>query len=160
MRGNLLIAYYSHSGNTRKIAGLIQREAGGTLFEIQPKKTYPAAYNAVVEQAKREIQTGFRPDLKSMPDNIGAYDTIFVGSPNWWSTAAPPIMTLLEGLDLSNNTVVPFCTHGGGGQAHVLKDIAALCPGSTILPGFDIYGDGGCNGKAEISAWLGNMGII
>jgi flavodoxin len=60
--------------------------------------------------------------------------------------------------DLLGKTAVPFCTHGGG-QANVLKDIAKLCPGSTVLTGFDIYGDGGSGAKANVSAWLSKTGI-
>ncbi|MDI3543102.1 MAG: hypothetical protein PWP57_705, partial [Candidatus Atribacteria bacterium] len=96
MKGNILIAYYSRSGNTRKLAQLIHQKVGGTVHEIQPEVPYPASYNATVEQAKKEIQAGFRPPLKSRIEHIEAYDTIFIGSPNWWSTIAPPIATFLE----------------------------------------------------------------
>lgn len=159
MKGNALIAYYSRSANTRKIAELIHEEVGGTIFEIQPVTTYPVDYNAAVDQAKIEIQRVYRPALKSKINDIEAYDTLFVGSPNWWSTIAPPVASFLTEYDLSGKTVVPFCTHGGGGQARVLKEIAKLCPDSTILSGFEIYGDGGNSAKVKVSTWLSKIGI-
>jgi len=154
MAGQNLIVYYSRSGNTRKIAGLIQQEVGGTLHEIQPEAPYPRSYDATVDQAKREIQAGYKPALKSDLDSVEAYDTVFVGSPNWWNTIAPPVATFLSEHDLSGKTVVPFCTHGGGGLGRIGQDIARLCPQSTILSSFEIYGGGTGNVQAKVSAWL------
>jgi flavodoxin len=154
MAEHILIAYFSHSGNTRKIAHLIQQEVGGTLHEIQPEAPYPNAYNATVEQAKKEIQAGYKPALRSTLDHIESYDTIFVGSPNWWSTIAPPVATFLSDCDVSGKTIVPFCTHGGGGLGRIAQDIAKLCPRSTVLSSFTVYGSGTGNVQAEVSAWL------
>jgi flavodoxin len=92
MADNILIVYYSYSGN---------KETGGTLCAVQPETPYPAAYNTVVEQAKKEIQKGYHPKISTKIDNLKIYDTIFVGSPNWWSTIAPPIAAFLSENDLS-----------------------------------------------------------
>jgi hypothetical protein len=97
MKNDILIAYYSWSGNTRTIAELIGREIGGTLFEIEPAKPYSTNYGAVVEQAKEEIRTGFRPNLGSMTE-INSYKTVFLGSPIWWHTMATPLRSRLPML--------------------------------------------------------------
>jgi len=154
MKSSILIVYYSHSGNTEKIANFIGRQTGGDMLPIQPEEAYPISYNAVVEQAKKEIQAGYHPAVKTRIPNLDVYDTIFVGSPNWWSTIAPPVATFLSQNDLSGKNIAPFCTHGGGGLGKVAKDIAKLCPGSTILDSFEIYGDGGGAAQAKLSAWL------
>jgi len=159
MAERILIAYFSRSGNTRKIANLIHQEVGGTIHEIQPEVPYPNSYDAVVDQAKKEIQAGYKPALESTLDQIESYDTVFVGSPNWWSTIAPPVVTFLSEYDLSGKTIVPFCTHGGGGLGRIGKDIAKLCPRSTVLSCFGIYGSGTGNARAEVSAWLSKVGI-
>jgi flavodoxin len=159
MAGHVLIAYFSRSGNTRRIANLIQQEVGGTLYEIQVAVPYPASYNAVVEQAKKEIQAGHRPTLQSTLDQVESYDTVFVGSPNWWNTMAPPVATFLSEYDLSGKTVVPFCTHGGGGLGRIDRDIAKLCPQSTVLGSFEIYGGGREDARAGVSAWLSKLGV-
>ena len=153
-----LVVYYSHSGNTEKAAKAISRIIDGTLFEIQPEAPYPKNYNIVVEQAKKEIKADFHPPLKTKIDSLESYDTVFIGSPNWWSTIAPPITTFLAENDLSGKTIIPFFTHGGGGAGHIERDIAKLCPGSKLLPGLSIYGSD-C-GDAKISAWLQKIGII
>ncbi len=159
MAEHILIAYFSHSANTHNIANLIHKELGGTIHEIQPEVPYPHSYNAVVDQAKKEIQAGYTPALHSTLDHIESYDTIFVGSPNWWSTIAPPVTTFLSEYDFSGKTIVPFCTHGGGGLGRIEKDIARLCPQSTTLSSFEIYGSGTENAQARVSAWLRTIKI-
>ncbi len=131
---------------------------GGTLYEIQPETPYPTNYNAVVEQAKKEIRAGYLPALKNKITDFEAYDTVFVGTPNWWSTVAPPIATFLTENNTAGKTVVPFCTHGGGGLAEIVKNITKLCPDSTVLSGFAAYG-GGAGTQAEIESWLHKIGM-
>ena len=154
MAKQILIAYFSRSGNTQRIANLIQQQVGGTLYEIQPEVPYPPSYDAVVDQAKEEIQAGYKPALQSPLDHIEQYDMIFVGSPNWWDTIAPPVATFLSEHDLLGKTVIPFCTHGGGGLGRIGQDIAKLCPQSTILGSFEIYGSRTRNAQEKVSAWL------
>ena len=95
----VLVAYFSHSGNTRAMARQIAEATGGDLFEIVPAAAYPAEYGAVVDQAKKEIGGGVRPALKGRLPDVGAYDVIFVGSPCWWSTVAPPVAPFLADCD-------------------------------------------------------------
>jgi len=136
---NILVVYYSHSGNTKNMAETIAKQSDATLFEILPQDKYPSAYREVVEQANKEIQAKYRPKLEKNLDSIQQYDTIFVGSPNWWSTIAPPVATFLESLDFSNKVIIPFCTHGGGGFGHLEKDIKDICPKSIVLTGLASY---------------------
>ena len=159
MDDKILIAFFSHSGNTRKIANLIQEATGGALHEIRPKVPYPNAYHAVVDQAKREIRAGYQPPLESSLDAIEPYEIILVGTPNWWRTLAPPVRTFLTQHDLSGKAIAPFCTHGGGGMDKIIRDIAKLCPESTLLAGLKIYGSDGGSAQAEVFAWLEELGI-
>ncbi len=159
MAERILVAYFSRSGNTRKIANLIHQEVGGTIHEIQPEMPYPNSYDAVVDQAEKEIQAEYKPALQSTLDHVESYDTIFVGSPNWWDTIAPPVATFLSAYDLSGKIIVPFCTHGGGGLGRVGQDIAKLCPQSTVLSSFEIYASGTGNVQAKVSAWLSKVGM-
>ena len=68
----VLVAYFSHSGNTREMARQIAEATNGDLFEIVPQSAYPAQYDAVMAQAKREIGRGYRPALKGRLPDIGA----------------------------------------------------------------------------------------
>jgi len=134
----VLTIYYSHSGNTRKIAKEIHKTVGGDILETEPLEPYPDNYNTLVEQARRELDSGYKPKLRTSAENIAAYDTIFVGSPNWWHTIAPPVISFLSEADLSGKTIVPFITHGGGGLGRNAEDIAGLCPNATVLKGLAV----------------------
>lgn len=160
MPNDILIVYFTRSGNTRTIAQLIQQQTGSTTFEVLPEIPYPPSYNDVVKQAKKEIQAKHLPALQSRIRDIGAYGTIFIGTPNWWSTMAPPITTFLSEYDLTGKTIVPFCTHGGGGESRVLKDIAKNCPHSQVMPGFCVYSNGGAGAERDVSAWLREINIL
>jgi flavodoxin len=158
MKNDILIAYYSWHGNTRKIAELIERETGGTLFEIEPVQPYTTDYGAVVAQAKEEIEAGFRPELKAMP-KITSYTVVFLGTPIWWHTMAPPLAAFIDRFDLNRKTLVPFHTHGGGGVGSFEKDIAKMCPNSTVKEGFGAYNSGGSETIAQIGSWLSSIGL-
>ena len=158
MKNDMLIAYYSWHGNTRKIAKLIQRETGGTLFEIEPAQPYTSDYRAAVAQAKEEIQAGFRPELKAMPEST-SYTVVFLGTPIWWHTMAPPLASFIDRFDLTSKSVVPFHTHGGGGVGEFERDIANMCSTSTITKGFGAYNSGGSETLAQIRSWLSSAGL-
>lgn len=150
----VLVAYFSHSGNTREIANRIHAMAGGDIFEIKTVKPYPEDYDTVVEQAKQELSSGFRPELKTRVDNIKQYDVVFIGYPNWWSTIPAPVRVFLTDYDLSGKTVAPFCTHGGGGLGHSVSDISKLCPNSAMLEALAVPGSSVKSARDKVSAWL------
>lgn len=97
-------------GTTELIARMIAEQTGGDLHLIETADSYPTDFNDVVDQNHQEIGNGARPTLTSSVD-VSKYDVIFVGYPVWASTAPTPVLSFLEGLNLSGKTVVPFCTH-------------------------------------------------
>lgn len=97
--------------------------------------------------------------MKTKINDTESYDIIFVGSPNWWGTIAPPVAAFLSEHDFSAKTIVPFCTHGGGGYGSIFKDISLLCPNSNILEGFEVFGKGNGNISEKINLWLNEIGI-
>jgi len=149
-----LIAYYSWSGNTAKIAKLIEQKIGGKLVEIKCQEPYSSSYSAVIKRAKKEIRTGYKPPLKTTINNVDSYTRIFIGTPNWSNTIAPPVAAFLSEYDLSKITVVPFLTHGGGGQGSIVADITKLCPESKFAEEFVVYGSGAVDIESKLSDWL------
>lgn len=159
MKNEILIAYYSWHGNTRKIAELIQQATGGILFEIEPSQPYTTDYRAAVAQAKVEVQTTFRPELKAMPENT-SYATVFLGTPIWWHTMAPPLATFIDRFDLKDKTVAPFYTHGGSGPGTYERDITKMCMNSNITQIFGTYETGGNEAELQIKDWLRSLSIL
>ena len=154
----ILVAYYSFSGNTRFVAEEIQKQTYGEIWEIRPQKSYPMQYNACVEQARKEIQAGFQPELAVSLKNLSDYDVIFVGSPNWWSTIAPPVATFLSQGDFSGKIIIPFITHGGGGMARCAEAIRKRSPSSQHLSGKAFRGENIRRESDTIRQWLASVG--
>jgi flavodoxin len=111
----VLVAYFSHSGNTREIAVQIHKSVGGAVFEIQSVEPYPDDYDAVVQRARQELDSDHRPALRTRVEDIKPYDFIFVGYPNWWGTVPAPVRAFLLEYYFSGKNIVPFCTHEGSG---------------------------------------------
>ena len=136
----ILVAYFSHSGNTREIANQIHKSVGGDIFEIQAVKPYPNDYNACVQQAKQELGSGYKPALKTNIENIKPYYLVFISYPIWWGTIPAPVRTFLSEYDFSEKIIVPFCTHEGSGLGRSVTDISKLCRKSTLQDGVAIWG--------------------
>lgn len=159
--GKTLIVYFSRTGNTKEIADQIHKHTGADIFEIVPQNAYPSDYKATTEQARKELDSNFRPALKTLRvSDLETYDVIFLGFPIWWGTIPTSVMTFLEGNNLSGKTLVPFATHGGSGLASAPGDINRFAPRATLLEGIAISGSGAVNSQNQISAWLTRLGML
>lgn len=152
---NTLIVYYSLFKFTKNLALEIAVQTGGTLRELIPDKNYSFDYNTAAKEVRNQISRGFCPKLISGNEPIEDYQTIFIGSPNWFKTFAPPVMSFLRQHDFTGKTIIPFCTHGGGGFGQIKNDIARECPKSIILPGIAVNGT---VTPEEITNWLKSIG--
>lgn len=160
MRGKkVLVAYFSHSGNTRAVATMVREVAGGDVFEIAATDPYPKDYEEVKERAKQELEAGARPKLKAHLANAASFDVIFVGYPNWWGTMPMPVMTFLTENDFSGKTVIPFCTHEGSGLGRSDDELARLCPKAKRLEGLAIRGRSAKDARGEVALWLRGLGF-
>lgn len=129
---NILVAYFSCSGTTRKAAEELAAAVGAELYEIVPEKPYSAAdlnWNDRLSRSSVEMRDATsRPAVAgSMPD-MTKYDIVFVGFPVWWYIAPTLINTWLESCDFSNKKVVPFATSGGSGIANCEKNLRKAYP--------------------------------
>ncbi len=147
-------------GNTAQMAQWIQEYVGGELFPIIVKETYPDNYDECMERAADEKADNARPELANHLDNIGDYDVIFLGFPNWWSSAPMAIFSFIEEYDLSGKTIVPFCAHGTGGIAAGVRDITAALPDSvTVLDALGVYRADIGNAGSTVHEWLAELGF-
>ncbi len=157
--GNVLVAYFSWSGNTRGIARLLHQKIGGELVEIEPATPYSEDYNTCLEQAKRDQERAARPELKTHIADMPRYDVVFLGYPNWWATIPMPIASFLEQYDFSGKTIVPFVSHGGGRLGQSVTDIAKLCPSSKIMEALSVRYSGGSSLSGDMDDWLVRIGM-
>lgn len=155
----MLVVYYSWSnGNTKRIAEQLAGAAGADIARIETVQPYTGSYNEVVEQGHREVNEGYRPPIQPLGVNVTDYDVIAVGTPTWWYTMAPAVLTFLEGQDFSGKTVIPFMTNGGW-PGHVIRDMKKACKGAEFACEMEVKFDsqGGDHletPQAELDAWM------
>ena len=155
----MLVVYYSWSnGNTKQIAEQLAKATGAELAEIDTVQPYTGSYDEVVDQGQREVNAGYKPEIKPLTVNIQDYDGIAVGTPTWWYTMAPAVLTFLSAQDFTGKTVIPFMTNGGW-PGHVIKDMKANCKGAEFSHEMEIQFDstGGAHletPEKKIDAWI------
>ena len=171
--GKSLVVYFSlagdqynvgiiKEGNTSIIAKFISEETGSELFEIETVKPYPTdSYNNLIKIAKDEQNKKARPALKADID-ITAYDTIYIGYPNWWGDMPMPVYTFLEAHNWSGKTIIPFCTHEGSGLSGTESRIRSTCKGATVEKGLAVQGKIAQTNrnaaKKAVQDWLAKLG--
>lgn len=155
----MLVVYYSWSnGNTKQIAEQLAKATGAELAEIDTVQPYTGSYDEVVDQGQREVNAGYKPEIKPLTVNIQDYDVIAVGTPTWWYTMAPAVLTFLSAQEFTGKTVIPFMTNGGW-PGHVIKDMKANCKGAEFAHEMEIQFDstGGAHletPEKKIDAWI------
>ena len=155
-----LVAYFSASGQTAKLAKILAGVTGGDLFEIAPETAYTAADLDWMDKKSRSTiemkDPKSRLAIAGKVEDMAQYDTVFVGFPIWWYQAPRIIQTFLESADFSGKTVIPFATSGGSGMGKTNEKLAPSCPGAKLLHGkvFNSY-----SSKADLSAWVETLSL-
>lgn len=141
-------------GNTEVAAGIIEKLTDAKMFKIEQMQPYSKDYNECIAQAQAEQKRDARPELKSYPETLEDYDTIYLGFPNYWGTMPMAIFTFLEHFDFSGKRIRPFCTHEGSGWGNSIKDIQRLCPDAKIEKGLAIHGGSVERSERDIERWI------
>ncbi len=180
---NILIAYFSWADNAEEynledididalgsasviapgdvgvIAGYIEERTQADVFKIILNEKYSSNYNECMEQGRRQRDEGMHPELSETVENMGDYDVIFLGFPNWWYTIPAAIHSFVEAHDLSGKTIIPFVTHGTGGLAGTIQDLTEVLPDDcTILQSYDVFEDDVNRVQDEVNEWLEGLG--
>jgi flavodoxin len=143
-KGNILVAFWSWSGNDRAVARQIASElknAGRnvTVFEITTVETWPSQYHPTTDKAKQEQTDNARPALAGTLPDMANYDSVFLGWPCWWGDMPMPMYSFLEKENMNGKTIYPFTCHGGSGFGRGLISLSKEAPGATVKDGLAIY---------------------
>lgn len=157
--GNVLIVYFSQTGNTETVANIIHDNVGGDIVKLETTEAYPSDYDELVDYAQQEKQEDARPELSTVIENIEQYDTIFLGYPNWWGDMPMAIYTFLDTYDLSGKTIAPFITHGGSGLSGTPENIQEEELNATVTEGLAIDGDEASDSSEDVVEWLNSLGF-
>lgn len=156
---NVLVAYFSWSGNGQQMATWIAEETGGELFRIVPTESYGEDYNACADRAKNELDNKIRPKLSTHieADIMAQYDVIYIGFPVWWYDLPMPVWTFLEEYDLSGKTIIPFFSHNGSSNgANSVNRVSELASGATVLTDdvLSVRGSDVPDSENEVKEWV------
>ena len=135
----ILVAYFSASGVTAKVAEKLAKAIDADLYEIAPAVPYTKTdLNWMDKKSRSSVEMNdrsCRPTIATTVENMAQYDTVFVGFPIWWYREPSIIDTFMEAYDLTGKTVVPFATSGGSGLGDSYKNMQALAPGVKVHDG-------------------------
>ena len=141
----ILVAYFSASGVTAKVAEKIRRAFGADIYEIRPEAAYTSAdldWRDRNSRSSVEMQdTSSRPALKDRDAGVEKYDKVYVGFPIWWYREPSVIDTFLEAYDFNGKTVIPFATSGSSGMGQTAERIRSLIPGADVKDGQRVRAD-------------------
>lgn len=133
-----LVAYFSASGVTAKLAERLAEAVGADLFEIAPETPYTKAdLNWMDKNSRSTVEMNdraCRPPMAKTPD-VSGYEVIFVGFPVWWYREPSIIDTFMESADFTGKIVVPFCTSGGSDLGDSTQNMQALAKGAVVEEG-------------------------
>lgn len=134
-----LVAYFSASGVTAKVAEILSEAIGADLYAIEPEVPYTKADLDWMDKKSRSTiemnNPASRPAITGKRDNMDDYDTVFVGFPIWWYVAPTIINTFLESYDLTDKTIIPFATSGGSDMGKTNEKLLPSCKGAKLLNG-------------------------
>ena len=153
-----LVAYFSASGVTAKLAKRLADAVDADIYEIKPEKPYTTAdldwTNKKSRSSVEMSDKSFRPAVAEKLDNIADYDTIYVGFPIWWYVAPTIINTFLEQYDLTGKTIIPFATSGSSRMGKTNSELAPSCKGAILKEGkrFEANAD-----EAELKNWADSI---
>lgn len=152
-----LVAYFSASGVTGKVAKMVAEAAGADLYEIRPKQLYTKAdLNWMDQNARSTIEMKdkkIRPEIVDTDAKIAEYDEILIGFPIWWYVAPTIINTFLEKYDFTGKKIVLFATSGGSGFGNTVKELEPSAPGATIVEGKLLNNAN----KQQIESWVATL---
>jgi flavodoxin len=157
--GHSLIIYFSQTGNTEKVAQLIQDQIQGELFRLELESPLPQATKDLIEILKPFRETGTKMAVKTPVPDIAGYDTIFVGGPVWFGQPAFPLVDFLKKMDFKGKKVIVFGTNGSKAGA-ALDKLIKLCQNAQIVAGsrfFDKDAQAKTPPQAIIIDWLASL---
>ena len=135
-----LVAYFSATGTTKKVAENLSKATGGDLYEIKPLKPYTNAdLNWHDSNSRSSVEMkdhNSRPEMIKDDFSVSEYDTVFLGFPIWWYIAPTIVNTFLERHDFSNKKIILFATSGGSGFGKTVQNLKpSVANSATIIEG-------------------------
>lgn len=158
----VLVVYFSHGGNTQKLAKEISDQVGGDFRRIEQVNAYPEG-DELYDYTEQEQADDARPEIQDLNIDMSKYDTVFIGYPIWWYTYPQVILTFFDNYDLTGKTIAPFVTHGGSGMSGTEDDMREYLSDKdvTVLDGLAVSRNDIEEDQSQtVTNWLEELGFI
>lgn len=162
--GNVLVVYFSATGNTENVANYIASATDGDIFELVPADPYTSEDLNWTDDDSRVVQEHENEELQNSvelvsatPENWDSYDTVFIGYPIWWGIAAWPVNGFITANDFTDKNVVPFCTSSSSGLGESGRLLADMAGEGNWLTGHRFRSSAS---ESDVTDWLGDLGVI
>lgn len=175
-KSNILVAYFSQSGNTQRVARRIAELTGADTYRILAADPYRGDGYPDTDRVKEEAYNDRRPGVANLPESLDEYDIIYIGSPIWWHQPAMVVCTFLDSYDFSGKTIIPFFTYGAKtylnesmqkiyqltpNSVHIPAELPEdLDPGNIRQPQSDDDGINMPGNAGGVEAWLRGLGVL
>lgn len=147
LSSNILVVYFTYGENA-------------DLFSIRTVQKYPDNYDDTLDQAQDEQSQDTRPELETELESLDAYQTIFLGFPNWWGDMPMAVYSFLDDYDLSGKTLIPFVTSGGSGFSSTISEIESAEPEADVLEGLSLSSSEASDAEEVVEDWLDGLGYL
>lgn len=147
LSSNILVVYFTYGENA-------------DLFSIRTVQKYPDNYDDTLDQAQDEQSQDTRPELETELESLDAYQTIFLGFPNWWGDMPMAVYSFLDDYDLSGKTIIPFVTSGGSGFSSTISEIESAEPEADVLEGLSLSSSEASDAEEVVEDWLDGLGYL
>lgn len=161
---DVLVVYFSATGNTERVAGYIAETTGGDLFELVPVNPYTSDDLRWTDDDSRVVQEYENPELRDIElvsttvENWEDYDVVFIGYPIWWYDAAWPVNGFVEDNDFTGKTVYTFCTSSSSGLGNSTQNLAEMAGGSGTWLDGQRFSSGAS--EATVTSWIESLNIL
>ncbi len=156
----ILVAYFSATGTTKGVAGMIAGNMGADMYEIVPQEPYTDADLDWHDDSSRSTMemndSSSRPEIDGAVEDMEQYDTVFIGYPIWWGEAPRIVSTFMESYSFEGKTLIPFCTSSSSGLGSSGKNLEELTDGAQWMEGMRF---GGGASEADVQAWIEGLDL-
>lgn len=158
-----VVVYFSQTGTTKKLAGVMKQAVNADEIELKLVTPYPSTYDSTIAVVGAQRESKQWPALENAKLDLAKYDTVYLGYPIMFGSFAPPIYSFLDSNDLSGKVVVPFCTYGSGGRKASAAELKTLEPNANVTLAMGVSNkrmtrdDGDSIAKVEVETFLANL---
>lgn len=162
MKNRILIVYYSLTGVSGKVAGVLKEKTGADIYEVKTERTYNMDMWKAWDEAQAETASGKLPELKGQPPDLNGYDVVLLGGPVWGWTISNPMLAYIRQTDFAGKVVSAYWTFYDHDEKYE-KDVEKECVGAVVKKGLSLTNSDMAKEDVlteKLAAWIDSLNIL